>query len=160
MSRLGIVRKNWQLRNPVTCLKDQASSSLALAHSRVSQLKLVRTAPGRSYDYIDELSRERSHSFAFRLDQTRKVSIDLANERDPGLFGELLRSRNIEVTLWSESGQKQALFSVAPGDRDRETVTLASGRYLLELKTHTHQKIDYALKLMPMKWLLLGYFAS
>lgn len=153
--------KNLQLYKPVNCRENQVTQSLTPANSRFAgQLKTVQTAPGSAYDCIDELSRDRSHSFAFWLDQTRNVSIDIANGRDPGLFGEWLRSRNIEVTLWSETGQKQALFSVAPGDRDRETVTLQSGRYLLELKTHTHQKIDYALRLMPLKWLMLGYFAS
>jgi len=162
LNMLGIVGKNvLQPSESVNCLDDQPSSHWTPACSRFAgKLKTVRTTPGKSYDYIDELSRDRSHSFAFRLDQTRNVSIDIANERNPGLFGELLRSRNIEVTLWSESGQKQALFSVAPGDRDRETITLKSGRYLLELKTHTRKKIDYALKLTPMKWMMLGCFAS
>jgi hypothetical protein len=164
---LGIVGKNvLQLSKPMNRLENQPSSNLppsdlTPSDSQVAgKLKTVRTAPGMSYDYIDELSKDRSHSFAFWLDQTRNVSIDIANDRNPGLFGELLRSRNIEVTLWSESGQKQDLFSVAPGDRDRETITLKSGRYLLELKTHTSKKIDYALKLTPMKWLMLGCFAS
>ncbi len=150
-----------QLDKPVNYLKDQVASNLTPVYSRFAgQLKTVKTAPGSLYDCMDELSCERSHSFTFWLDQTRKVSIDLANERNPGLFGEWLRSRNIQVTLWNELGQKQELFSVAPGDRDRETLTLKSGRYLLELRTHTHQKIDYALRLMPMKWLMLGCFVN
>lgn len=155
---LGIVGKLLQCLMPVNC--PDRPSSVTPACGLTGKLKTVRTVPGSPYDYIDELSKDRSHSFAFKLDQTRKVSIDIANGRNPGLFEELLRSRNIEVTLWSESGQKQDLFSVAPGDRDRETVTLESGRYLLELKTHTSKRIDYALKLTPLKWLMLGCFAN
>ncbi|MFM7424188.1 MAG: hypothetical protein ACKO7W_04190 [Elainella sp.] len=118
------------------------------------KLKTVPTLPGTPYSWIDRLTKERSHSFAFRLDQTRKVAIDLVNTRSPGLLG-LTRSRHIEVILWSESGQPEALFSVAPGDRDYETLTLKSGRYLLELKTRTSKKIDYALRLTALKWLML-----
>jgi hypothetical protein len=130
-------------------------------HSRFAgRLKTVRTVPGNCYDYFDQLTKERSHSFAFKLDQMRQVSIDITNRRQPGLFGDLIRTRNIRVVLWSESGSCKELFSIAPGDRNRETVTLNSGRYLLELKTDTSKKVDYALKLMPMKWLLLDYFAS
>lgn len=123
-------------------------------------LKTVKTVPGKCYDYFDELTKDRSHSFAFKLDQMRQVSIDITNRRKPGFLGDLARTRNIQVILWSESGSRRQLFSIAPGDRDRETVTLNSGRYLLELKTHTSKKVNYALKLMPMKWLLLDYFAS
>ena len=157
---LGIVGKNLQRSQPVNRPDQSASDHLTPAYGLAGKLKTVRTAPGKPYDYIDELSNDRSHSFAFRLDQTRNVSIDIANGRNPGLFEELLRSRNIQVTLWSESGQKRDLFSVAPGDRDRETITLKSGRYLLELKTQTGKRIDYALKLTPMKWLMLDCFAS
>jgi hypothetical protein len=110
------------------------------------KMKTVKTPPGRCYNYFDELTKDRSHSFAFKLDQTRKVSID--------------QSRKIQVILWSESGCRQELFSTAPGDRDRETITLQSGRYLLELKTRTSKKVDYALQLTAMKWLTLGFFAS
>jgi hypothetical protein len=123
------------------------------------KLKTVNTVPGKPYRWIDRLTKERSHSFAFRLDQTRKVAIDLVNTRSPGWFG-LTRSRHIEVILWSESGQREALFSVAPGDRDYETLTLKSGRYLLELKTCTSHKIDYALRLTALKWLMLDCLAG
>lgn len=127
--------------------------------SAVAKLVPIRTLPGQCHHHFDRLTQNRSHSFVFKLDQTRKVSIDVANERNPDLFGDLIRSRNIEVMLRTESGQEQRLFSVAPGDRDRETVTLKSGRYLLELKTKTRKKVDYALKLTAMKWLLLECFA-
>lgn len=123
------------------------------------KLKAVKATPGKCYSYFDQLTKERSHSFAFSLDQTRKVSIDIDNQRQPGLFEELFKSRNIQVILWSESGYKRELFSIAPGDRDRKTLTLQSGRYLLELKTQTRREINYTLKLTAMKWLMLEYFA-
>jgi hypothetical protein len=122
-----------------------------------AKLVPISTLPGQCHHHIDRLTQDRSHSFAFKLDQMRKVSIDVANERHPGLFGDLIYSRNIEVMLRSESGDQQRLFSVAPGDRDREVITLKSGRYLLELRTKTSKKVDYALKLTAMKWLFLGF---
>lgn len=141
--------------NPVH-LSVSAVPSSPQGHSRFAgMLKTVRTVPGKCYDYFDQLTKDRSHSFAFQLDQMRQVSIDITNHRKPGLFEELIRTRNIQVILWSESGNRKELFSIAPGDRNRETMTLNSGRYLLELKTHTSKQVDYALKLMPMKWLLL-----
>jgi hypothetical protein len=117
----------------------------------------IQTLPGQCHQHYDRLTQERSHSFAFKLDQMRKVSIDVANQRHPGLFGDLIYSRNIEVMLRSESGDQRRLFSVAPGDRDREVITLQSGRYLLELKTKTSKTVSYALKLTAMKWLLLEF---
>lgn len=123
----------------------------------IGTLKTISTAPGKCYSYFDKLTKERSHSFAFKLDQMRQVSIDISNQRRPGLFGDLIRTRNIQVILWSEDGSQQ-LFSIAPGDRNRETVILKSGRYLIELKTRTSQKVDYVLQLMPMKWVVLDYF--
>lgn len=126
----------------------------------VGQLKTVPTAPGQCYDYFDNLTSDRSHSFAFQLDQTRRVSIDIANHHRLNLLTGWFNSQHIEVVLWSEGGQQQELFSVAPGDRDRETITLKAGRYLLELKTYTDQKINYVLKFTAMKWLLLECLAS
>lgn len=137
-----------------------SAASIRSCSRFAGKLKTVRTVPGQPYAYIDKLTKDRSHSFAFWLDQSRKVSIDLANDRHPSLLNELIRSRNIEVILWHESGWHQALFSVAPGNRDYETLTLKSGRYLLELKTRTNQKLDYALRLTAMKWLMLGCFAN
>lgn len=122
-----------------------------------AKLVPILTLPGQCHHHSDRLTQDRSHSFAFKLDQMRKVSIDVANERHPGLFGDLIPSRNIDVMLRSESGDQHRLFSVAPGDRDREVITLKSGRYLLELKTRTSKKVDYALKLTAMKWLLLEF---
>lgn len=140
-----------------------SSHSAVLAQSRsrfVGKLKPVKTVPGKCFSDSDALTKERSHSFAFSLDQTRKVSIDIVNQRKPSLLEELFRSRNIQAILWSECGNKKELFSTAPGERNRETITLKSGRYLLELKTNTGKKVHYALKLTPMKWLMLEYFAS
>ncbi|MCU0525095.1 MAG: hypothetical protein MUF72_09745 [Elainella sp. Prado103] len=122
---------------------------------RTGQLKTVQATPGQCYDYLDELTHDRSHSFAFRLDQTRRVSIDIANQLQPKWLGQWFGYQNIQVVLWSAWGEQQELFSVAPGDRDREIITLNAGRYLLELKTETDQKIDYSLKLTAMKWLML-----
>lgn len=130
------------------------------AQAVAGKLKTVRTAPGECYDCFDNLTSDRSHSFAFQLDQTRRVSIDIANHRKLSLLTSWFNSQNISVVLWSEGGQPQELFSVAPGDRDRETITLKAGRYLLELKTSTDQKIDYVLKFTAMKWLLLECLAS
>lgn len=145
--------------------KFRVKSKLALSSSNSAQPQSnlaakfvpIHTLPGRCHHHTDRLTQDRSHSFAFKLDQMRKVSIDVANERHPGLFGDLIPSRNIEVMLRSESGHQHRLFSVAPGDRDREVITLESGRYLLELKTKTSKKVDYALKLTAMKWLLLEF---
>lgn len=122
---------------------------------RTGKLKTVQVLPGQCYDYFDELTQDRSHSFAFRLDQSRRVSIDVVNQLKPKLLRQWFGSAHIQVVLWSAWGQQQPLFSVAPGDRDREVITLNAGRYLLELKTETDQKIDYALKFTAMKWLLL-----
>jgi hypothetical protein len=133
---------------------------LGQSQSQVAgKLQAVKAVPGKCYSYFDQLTKDRSHSFAFHLDQTRKVSIDIDNQRQPDLFG-LRKSRNIQVILWSESGHNRELFSIAPGDRDRETITLKPGRYLLELKTQTHKTVDYSLKLTAMKWLMLEVFAS
>lgn len=152
-------------KNVIQLGKSMVSSyAVGLPQSPSDQLagkmKTVRTPPGRCYNYFDELTKDRSHSFAFKLDQTRKVSIDLTNQRRPSLLEEVIPSRKIQVILWSESGCRKELFSTAPGDRDRETLTLQSGRYLLELRTRTSKKVDYALQLTAMKWLTLGFFAS
>lgn len=136
-----------------------APSQAHFRHRPAGTLKAVGAVPGKSYHHFDKLTKGRSHSFAFQLDQTRKVSIDIANQRYPGIFEELIWSRKIQVTLWND-GRCVDLFSVAPGDRDRETITLQSGRYLLELKTHTSKQIGYALKLTALKWLMLECFAS
>lgn len=127
--------------------------------SRIGKLKTVATLPGTCYSYLDRLTQERTHSFAFQVDQTRKVAIDIVNQRSPRLFEEFCWSRKIQVTLWCDD-RGQELFTVAPGDRGRETVTLKPGQYLLELKTQTSKKVDYTLKLTPLKWLLLDCFAS
>lgn len=144
---------------PVISLFSTLRSQLHTTEA-ASQLKTIRTAPGECYDYCDNLSRDRSHSFAFQLDQMRRVSIDLANPRPFHLLGGWFASQSIEVILWNELGDRQSLFSVSPGDRDRQTLTLRPGRYLLELKTSTPQKIDYMLKLTAMKWLLLEYITG
>lgn len=149
---------NQTLLNSCLPVKSDLNAPVPALGHLAGKLKTVPTVPGRPYSWFDRLTKERSHSFAFRLDQTRKVAIDLVNTRSPGLFG-FARSRHIEVILWSESG-REALFSVAPGDRDYETLTLNSGRYLLELKTHTSKKIDYALRLTALKWLMLDCFAG
>lgn len=150
----NVIRLGKSMVSSCTAGFDQSPDQFA------GKMKTVKTPPGRCYNYFDELTKDRSHSFAFKLDQTRKVSIDLTNQRQPRVFEELIQSRKIQVILWSESGCRQELFSTAPGDRDRETITLQSGRYLLELKTRTSKKVDYALQLTAMKWLTLGFFAS
>lgn len=153
---LAIARAKFQPKSQsagylVNSAQNQRQSGLA------AKLVPIHTLPGQCHHHFDRLTQDRSHSFAFRLDQMRKVSIDVDNQRHPGLFGDLICSRHIEVMLRSESGEHHRLFSVAPGDRDREIVTLKSGRYLLELKTKTSKKVNYALKLTAMKWLLLEF---
>ncbi len=155
-----MIRKNAVLFfKPVISLFPVVPSQMR-THAVAGKLKTVYTAPGECYDYFDKLTSERSHSFAFQLDQTRRVSIDIANHHQINLLAGWFNSQNIKVVLWNEGGYRQDLFSVAPGDRDRETLTLQPGRYLLELRTYTHQKIDYVLKFTAMKWLLLECFAG
>jgi hypothetical protein len=150
-------------QNVVALLKSVIPDFLGTAsapYSPTSQLKQVRTAPGCCYACLDELTSDRSHSFAFQLDQTRRVSIDVANQRRINWLTGWLEPQDIEVILWSEFGYRQVLFTVAPDDRNRETLVLRTGRYLLELKTHAPHKRGYALQLTALKWLLLDCLAS
>lgn len=151
-------------KNVVALLKsvipDFWGAASASSCSPTSQLKRIPAAPGRCYAWFDQLTSDRSHSFAFQLDQTRRVAIDVTNQRRDSWLTGWLESQEIEVVLWSEFGYRQVLFTVAPDQRGRETVVLKTGRYLLELKTETPHKRGYLLQLTALKWLLLDCLAS